>query len=458
MRLHSFHKIGANKDAPRLWIESSRLARLGFGPGTGIAVARSGGMGISIRPAGPGVAANRVSSRRAPGGATRPIIDINSRASLSGLAGFGHARVRGSFGRLDVAPSARAFAIARARAADPPFRALELFAGGGTLSDAVAASPAFRVAAGCEINPDFADVWEARHPEADLVVGDIRAVAPAELPRFDVLVAGIPCTSHSPLGRAKKGLAGRPEEGDTGDLFIPVLGIVAARMPLACVFENVPSFGTSAAGGLIRSTLRNLGYDTRETVLRPHEQWGEPQDRRRWAMVATLLPGFEIRPPMRAFEGRVGDFLDAPDPARDAAEAARIARTIEGLRRHSARHRAMGHGFGFTVVDGTESRCPTVVASYHKTNIGPFVATPAGPRLLRVPEIERLCGSSTDAPGYAQAVRILGQGVQGRVWAEIFRQLGDHLCADRAGAAFPDARAQGASPPSIAEQAELGLA
>jgi hypothetical protein len=51
----------------------------------------------------------------------------------------------------------------------------------------------------------------------------------------------------------------------------------------------------------------------------------------------------------------------------------RIARTIEGLRAHNARHRAAGHGFAFTVVDGAARRLPVIAKSYHKINTGPFV-------------------------------------------------------------------------------------
>ena len=56
-----------------------------------------------------------------------------------------------------------------------------------------------------------ADEWQARHSNAILVQSDIRALHSSELPEFDVLIGGIPCTSHSNLGRAKKQLAGKPE-------------------------------------------------------------------------------------------------------------------------------------------------------------------------------------------------------------------------------------------------------
>ena len=92
------------------------------------------------------------------------------------------------------------------------------------------------------MNPDFADEWQHKHPDAALYQSDIRAIQPAEYPEFDLLIGGIPCTSHSNLGRAKKGLSGQPELGDTGDLFLPVLTLISERMPAAIVLENVPNF------------------------------------------------------------------------------------------------------------------------------------------------------------------------------------------------------------------------
>jgi hypothetical protein len=119
--------------------------------------------------------------------------------------------------------------------------------------------------------------------------------------------------------------------------------------------------------------------------------------------------------------------LDPPDPAQDRADAECIARTIEGLRVHNARHRAAGHGFGFTEIAGTETRLPTIAKSYHKINMGPFVRTSFGLRLLRQAEIERIHGHTLLTRHYATAVQILGQGVQTRLFRSVFRQLADHL-------------------------------
>lgn len=424
MSLLTFHALGQHRDSPRLWLESRRLTALGFAIGTALTVAPlASGNGVALLPAPLGT---HTVSHRTEGGRQRPVIDLNNRTLLAPLGGVPELRVTGTYGRLTIEPSVRGATILR-RVQAPTLKVVELFCGGGTLTQAIGAP--FEVVAGVELDPLYADCWQALHPGATLIQGDVRHVHQAELPGFDVLVAGVPCTSHSNMGRAKKSLAGKPELGDTGDLFLSVLNLVAAHLPAAVVLENVPNFGDSLAGQCLTGYLAKLGYHVTATVVRPHAEWGEPCDRQRWLCVATLKPGFQLSVPGTPFAGTLAEYLDAPDPAQDADDAARIAGTIAGLRAHNARHAALGHGFAFTEITGTDTKCPVIAKSYHKINTGPFVSTPHGPRLLRLPEIERLHGAHSETDHYATAVQVLGQGVLTRVFRPVFTQLAQHLTA-----------------------------
>ena len=198
-------------------------------------------------------------------------------------------------------------------------------------------------------------------------------------------------------------------------------------MPAAVVLENVPSFGTSLAGELVVSHLKRIGYHVETSVLEPNREWGEIEDRRRWLLVATLDRPFQLRVPGIPSTEPLASFLDAPDEKRDRVDAERIAVTVSGLRAHNARHRELGHGFGFTVADPDTVRLPCIPKSYHKINTGPFVSTPFGPRLLRQEEMERIHGCTMKTRHFSTAVQMLGQGVQTRVFTEVFRQLGEHL-------------------------------
>src|SRR4030095_5698734 len=129
MNLLAIQKLGCNRDTPRLWIESQRLDSLGFSPGTPLNIEASK-ESLLIRPAVLGN--NHVSSRIIAGG-RRPIIDLENESMLSGLAEHSEIKIIASFERIQVAPSQRAFAIQRGRLCQPPFRVLEIFAGGGTM-------------------------------------------------------------------------------------------------------------------------------------------------------------------------------------------------------------------------------------------------------------------------------------------------------------------------------------
>lgn len=422
-RLVALQSLGRNRDTPRLWIESRRLSSLGFPHGTPLFVEPRPD-GLTLRP---GILAENHVSSRAVAGGRRPIIDLENQSLLSELAKYSEVKIIASFERLQVTPSTRAFAIQHSRTLQPPFRVLEVFAGGGTMTAGLGGDSRFQVVGGVEIEPDYADEWQARNPEATLFQTDIRSLLANELPPFDLLIGGIPCTCHSNLGRAKKSLAGKPELGDTGDLFLPVLTFMSERMPAAAVFENVPSFGSSLAGQLVVSHLKRLGYHVSVTILEPHRDWSEIEDRRRWLLVATLDRPFALRIPGETSAVPLSAYLDPPDAEQDRTDAERIARTIAGLRAHNARHQAAGHGFAFTVVDGSALRLPVIPKSYHKINTGPFVQTEYGPRLLRQSELERLHGSELITRHYGTAVQILGQGVQTRIFCRVFRQLGEHL-------------------------------
>ena len=299
MKLVAFHKLAKTGIARGSGWNHAVSTHSSFPPGTAAGSVQQIRNGVRLTPARDGT--HHVSQRRAAG-RTRPIIDLASRAILESLAGWAEVRINADHRVIEVKPSVRAFSIRDRLRAAAPFQTLEIFCGGGTLSAAIADHRDYQLVAGVEVEAKFADVWQASHSAATLFQADVRRIHPSEYPTHNVLVAAIPCTSHSMLGRAKKALAGRPELGDTGDLFLCIAELVATCvLPLACVFENVPSFATSLAGLSLSYHLRQMGYHVTETILDPHAEWNEPQDRRRWLMVATLRPGFALESPGHTF-------------------------------------------------------------------------------------------------------------------------------------------------------------
>ncbi len=422
----SFLSLGQNRAQPRVWIENGRLGRLGLLPGTRMKVERRAGR-LTLTSAPDGT--HTVSGR--PNGT--PIIDLNSSRILGGLIGFDEIRVRASFGRIDLAPSFQGFHLARGKQTLDEVRVLHLFAGGGTFSSALKGLRRVREVGAVEINSRYAHWLDATHPGCEtIIVADVRKVTPFEVPAHDLLVAGIPCSDTSNLGRTRKGLAGKPEAGELSDLFIPVMNIVSSRRPAAVVLENVPNYQRDPMGLIIRRHLTALGYHVTETILNPNADWGDIQDRRRWCLIATLKPGFALRIPGTPCTRAVAEFLDAANDEADAADCARTAKTVAGLQVREIQHKAVGNGFRFNVLDPNSTRIPTITRSCKKGNLqGPWVKTEHGLRLLRKSELARLSGHDLpEGIPATTAAEIVGQGCTVATWRAVFRQVVEFLCGE----------------------------
>jgi hypothetical protein len=94
MNLLAIQPLGRNREAHRLWIESQRLQRLGFAPGTPLEIRSASGQ-LTLKPAILGE--NHVSSRQVPSG-RRPIIDLTNQSLLAGLPCGGRLKANGGPG------------------------------------------------------------------------------------------------------------------------------------------------------------------------------------------------------------------------------------------------------------------------------------------------------------------------------------------------------------------------
>ena len=212
----SFHNLGENRGSPRVWLESQRLSALGFNVGSLFmidALARS----VVLRASQQGT--YQVAKRRAAGG-ERPIIDLANRALLAPLSRWEEIKVSGSPGLLEIAPSIRAFTIQRQRASQSPWRTLEIFAGGGTLSAAISqhptliSSPAWRLRLASPMygRQCIAMRCSFKQTCGVFILRNIRRMK-CSSPRFRARV--ILCL----VGRRNR-LREKPELGDSGDLFL----------------------------------------------------------------------------------------------------------------------------------------------------------------------------------------------------------------------------------------------
>ena len=114
--------------------------------------------------------------------------------------------------------------------------------------------------------------------------GDCTKINPNDLPDFDLLVGGFPCSSFSVAG---KGLG---ELDPRGTLFYEIIRIAEVKKPKYMLLENVKGLTNKPHKKTfekIISELRRIGYDVRYKVLNSKE-YGIPQNRQRVFFVCKL--------------------------------------------------------------------------------------------------------------------------------------------------------------------------
>ena len=116
--------------------------------------------------------------------------------------------------------------------------------------------------------------------------GDITKIDAAEIPAFDLCLAGFPCQAFSIMGKMK-GFA------DTrGTMFFEIERILSYHKPRAILLENVKQLTTHDKGRtfqVILERLNNLGYHVKHRVLNALD-FGLPQKRERIIIVGFLDP------------------------------------------------------------------------------------------------------------------------------------------------------------------------
>ncbi len=158
-------------------------------------------------------------------------------------------------------------------------RFVDLFAGLGGFHVAMERL-GHRCVLACEIDPDLQKLYTLNFGVAP--EGDIRSIAPSDIPAHDILCAGFPCQPFSKAGQ-QAGLACERN----GDLASVIIAWVRAARPRYLMLENVPNLLRHDGGRTWRwlsQELRHAGYSLDAKVISPHEH-GVPQIRERLFIV-----------------------------------------------------------------------------------------------------------------------------------------------------------------------------
>ena len=222
---------------------------------------------------------------------------------------------------------------------------------------------------------------------------DIHEVKASEIPDFDILCAGFPCQPFSIAGVSKKNSLGLPhgfEDKTQGTLFHEIVRILREKRPEAFFLENVRNLRYHDGGRtftVIRESLEALGYSFYYRVINARTL--VPQNRERIYMVGfrdrSIKFDFPVIPDLRpAVKGILQHRVSAKYTLTD--------HLWNYLQAYAKKHRAMGNGFGFGLVD-PDGISRTLSARYYKD--GSEILVPqAGknPRRLTPRECARLQG------------------------------------------------------------------
>ncbi len=160
-----------------------------------------------------------------------------------------------------------------------------------------------------DIDPDKAEMYRHNWPKDDhLVVGDIHALKPANVPDCGLFTASFPCNDLSIAGRWE-GLSGKESSAFWG--LIRLLRNLRNRRPQAVMLENVVGFlmrngGSDFEKALI--ALNELDYTVDALILNA-VHW-TPQSRARLFVVAKQDDGKDRRTYALASTARPESLID----------------------------------------------------------------------------------------------------------------------------------------------------
>ena len=244
-----------------------------------------------------------------------------------------------------------------------------------------------------EIDERAALTYVTNFGDEHIRVGDIKEIGADEIPDFDVLCAGFPCQPFSIAGVSKKLSLGKPhgfEDKTQGTLFHEIIRILEAKRPQAFFLENVKHLKYHDHGKtfrVIEESIRDLGYSFFPEVINAEKM--VPQNRERTYMIGFRDPEVEFTfPDIADRHPKLSDILETGVEDKYTLSD----HLWKYLQDYAAKHRRLGHGFGFGLVNPSGvSR--TLSARYYKDGSEILIPQPPrNPRRLTPRECARLQG------------------------------------------------------------------
>ena len=237
------------------------------------------------------------------------------------------------------------------------YKSIDLFAGIGGIR------MGFDNAFGNQIETVFVSEWDehaqktyrANFEDNFEIAGDITKIDEADIPAFDICLAGFPCQAFSLAGK-RQGFEDDYKGLCRGTLFMDVARICEKHKPSVIFCENVKGLVIHDKGRtfkIICKTFEDLGYKVFHKVLNS-KNFGVPQNRERIYIVAfrnDIAPAEFVFPEIADDTKRLWDIREEKSvPAKYYLSDV----YVDTLRKHKARHESKGNGFGYEIRDWSD--------------------------------------------------------------------------------------------------------
>lgn len=283
------------------------------------------------------------------------------------------------------------------------FRFIDLFAGIGGFHSAATLVGGKSVFSN-DIDKHSATTFQSWF-DSPRITGDIRSSEILEkIPHHDVLFGGFPCQPFSLAGVSSRnhlGISHGFQDLNQGNLFFSIVDIASKCKTPLLVLENVRNFFHHDKGrtwNTAKQILETRGYIVRAQIM--DASAFVPQSRKRVFIVAFRNEFFDSQAVQDfTFPHNKGD-----GPKLESILEKEVDRKYEltngvwaALQKHSAKHRAKGNGFGFSIAD-RNGASRTLSARYHKDGAEILIDEDgfANPRRLTPREAMRLMGFNED--------------------------------------------------------------
>jgi len=204
------------------------------------------------------------------------------------------------------------------------------------------------------------------------------------------------------------------DDPEQGKLFFQILKIVKEKKPKAILLENVKHLKNHNGGKtfqIIEESLKKLGYDVHNEIL--DAKYLVPQHRERLFVVAfKKKTDFKFPTFRNGNTKKLKEILES----KPGKKYTLTPGVWNALKKHSAKHRKKGNGFGYGIAD-PNGITRTLSARYYKDGAEILISQGRGkrPRRLSPRECARLMGYGNsyklDQVSDNQAYKQLGNSV-----------------------------------------------